>query len=474
MAVTELYNRTCKELYYYCSRLCKNDQDAKDLVQDTYLTAFEKLEQYRYDNNFKGWLHTIALHKYYNKRRNERPMVWEEETADIPAEEELSCPEEYAENRELYRFISKIISDRLTEPQRLTVTMFYYDEMSISKIAEILKCSQGTVKSRLYYSRRIIREELKKSGYILSGGVLVIAAAFGIESADFISGAALNSGLLADILSTKAIAKKFAAKSVKSFAKAKIIAGAAAIAVAGGAAAYNHAANKKDPQPKPAPKPPRIAATFPTPPTLSPTLAEIPAEAETQAETGISVPGNEPVEYDFPVDLFRAEIPENYDVRISAVHERLSEIQEKKILHIIPRMPLRFFPDTFSGDIILMLQNPAEDAFADLEEILSEYFSEVEIGETSEITLPIDNTNAPELPTEKTGQRTSFSAVSKGNKAAGTAIVCRHMDRSFLFVFADCSGIRQEEYEAVISSIQFRYVDDSWKDNYPHFNENGA
>ncbi|MBP3379491.1 MAG: RNA polymerase sigma factor [Ruminococcus sp.] len=482
MAVSELYSRTYKELYYYCSRLCKNDQDARDLVQDTYLTVLEKLEQYRYDENFKGWLHTIALHKYYNKRRSERPMVWEEDAADIPAEEELSCPEEYAENRELYRFLGKIISDKLTEPQRLTVIMFYYDEMNVSRIAEVLECSQGTVKSRLYYSRKLIRQELEKSGYILSGGVLVIAAAFGFESADFISGIALNSSLLADILSTKTIAKKFAAKSVKNYAKGKIIAGAAAIAVAGGAAAYNHAANKKT-QPTPEPEPPRIIATIPAPPITvpatirSPERAEVSTEAEIQPQTGVSVPGGELLEYDFPLHYFSARIPENFELVPSWNNREISEEQVNNrsiLLSMSPKMPIRLRPDTFSGDLILMARSQSEDVFSDLEAALSEYFSDVEIGESSEITLAIDNTNAPELPTETTAQRTSFSAVSHGNQAVGTAIVCKHRVNTYLFAFVDCSGIRQEEYEAVIDSICFRYADNSWQDDYPHFNNNGA
>ena len=75
-AMTEIYNITCKELLYYCLKLCGNENDAEDLLQDTYLTVFEKLSQYRRNKNFKGWLHTIAFHKYYNKIRDEKPYLW--------------------------------------------------------------------------------------------------------------------------------------------------------------------------------------------------------------------------------------------------------------------------------------------------------------------------------------------------------------------------------------------------------------
>ena len=96
----KLYKSTVNELLYYCVQLCGNQHDAEDLVQDTYLTAFQKLEQYKYDKNFKGWLHTIALHKFYNKIRDEKPQLFADENTDIIPEDELLGPENISEKNE--------------------------------------------------------------------------------------------------------------------------------------------------------------------------------------------------------------------------------------------------------------------------------------------------------------------------------------------------------------------------------------
>lgn len=475
MAISELYSRTYKELLYYCDRLCRNDHDAEDLVQETYVTALEKLEQYRFDENFKGWLHTIALHKFYNKRRSLRPEIWAEDTADIPGNEELSCPEEYAEDRELYRLLSRIIADKLTEPQRITVVMFYYDEMSIARIAQLLECSQGTVKSRLYYARKLIRQELEKNGYMLGGSMFVISSALGVESAKFISETALNNKLLADLLGTKNIAKKAAASSVKHYAKGKILAGAAAVAMAGGAAAYHYAADKNQTA-KPETEPPQITETQPAPSfTTTTTVERLPVtDSETQPLTGVSEPGGEPVEYDFVVSYFSASIPKNFQITSPAFgRDVVKEQEDGKIIALItptPQRPIVLRPDKFSGDMIVLARSPSNEVFADPETALSKYFSDVKIGESSEITLTVDNTNAPELPTERTAQKISFTALSSGHTAAGIVVICKHRLNNYLFAFADCSGIRQEEYDAIIDSICFRYADNSWQDDYPHFN----
>lgn len=487
MAVTELYNSTYKELYFYCRQLCQNDADAQDLVQDTYLIAFDKLAQYRYDNNFRNWLHTIALHKYYNKLRKEKPQLWADEPVGIPFEDELSCPEEYAENRELYRFITRIVENDLTEPQRLTVIMFYYDEMSIPKIAETLECSEGTVKSRLFYSRKLIREELENGGYALGGGMLMISASFTFNAADFVAGASVNSGTLAAVLKSKSVTKGAAVKSVKTFAKRKLIVGAATIAIAGGAAAVRHALN----EPKTVPDEPshsaaveiptRHAVQFPTSSIKAPT--EVATEAAVEPMTGVSIPGNEPREYDFASSLFKLCIPENYDLEIAYAYKQNYELSESdrkrsdeakssgKIMGSTSRIPVRFRPDKFSGDVIMISEGVKRGQFDDLNEVLSKYFGNVELGESSKIVFPADTTNEPASPSEVSGEKIAFTAVSRGHEAVGTAIRCEHDGDPYLFVFADCSGIRQAEYEAAISSIVFRYIDSSWKNDYQHFQQ---
>lgn len=486
MAAAEIYTRTYKELYCYCFQICKNDFDSQDLVHDTYLTAFEKINQYRYDNNFKGWLHMIALHKYYNKRRREKPHLWSDAPVNIPYEEELICPEEYAENRELCRYIVKIISDRLTEPQRLTVIMFYYDEKSVSEIAEILECAEGTVKSRLYYSRKIMRDELEKNGYTIGGNMLIVASALNRNAGEFIAETVIDTELLTSLLKSKTIAKRFAKSSVKSFAKGKLLAGAAVIAVAGGTAVISSVKNdglstaeKSSSISVPETSVKKDALPLQT--DIESAADSVTGPAAESAE--ISLPGGEPVEYDFPAYLFTAAIPENYRVELAAAYlpdgeltssdKERSEKAEKDriIMSLNNHVPARFRPDKFSGDIVIITRAAGRERYSDLEEILSGFFSDISVGESSAITFPADTANDPDASSAVSGERTAFTAKSRGHDAVGTAVRCDHCGNSYIFIFADCSGIRQDEYNDIISSVKFRYRDNSWKENYPHFQE---
>ena len=192
-AMEKIYELTGSELFCYCQQLCGNEHDAQDLFQDTYLTAFEKLDQYRRDENFKGWLHTIALHKHYNKLRAEKPQLRVDEPDETVAEEgELYAPESYAERAEIQRIITEIIAKNLSESQRLTVVLYYYDEMSVGDIAKELDCPEGTVKTRLYHSRKILKDELVKRGITLGGTTVLVSALLKAHASVFTVSAATS------------------------------------------------------------------------------------------------------------------------------------------------------------------------------------------------------------------------------------------------------------------------------------------
>lgn len=490
LAMTEIYNRTYKELAYYCLKLCGNAQDSEDLIQDTYLTAFEKLSQYQRDESFKGWLHTIAFHKYYNRLRDEKPCLFTDEP-ESTAEEELCCPEEYAENREIYQIIMNTISRKLTEPQRLTVIMYYYDEKSVSEIAKELECAEGTVKSRLYYSRRVLRNELVKNGFTVGGGLFVLGMALRAGSAEFIAGTAVNTAALSSVLGANYTARRAAARAVGSFTKRKLIAGLATVAVAAGVAAVGRAAVQK----KKAPVAPNVSesseakiptAAVPTavrPTSSSKTEAAVTEQPVTEAVTGISKPGGTPVEYDFPGRNFVISVPDDYAPDISAIHQpdgSLSEadieknekiFRERRYIGLSSHRPLRFYPDKFSGDRVIISFAQGNDNFTDEKDVLSGYFSEISVDPAEQLFIHADNSNNPGAATQITADRIGFTAKSNGKNVDGTLIRCVHNGGCYIFIFADCSGIRHDEYEAIIDSIGFYYTDNSWREDYPHFAE---
>ncbi len=89
------------------------------------------------------------------------------------------------EQKELQQLLKTVIDESLSETQRMTVVLYYYDEMSVSDIAQELDCPEGTVKTRLYHSRKILREELLKRGIALGGSAVLISAALKANAAAF-------------------------------------------------------------------------------------------------------------------------------------------------------------------------------------------------------------------------------------------------------------------------------------------------
>ena len=243
-AMKKIYELTGSELFCYCQQLCGNEHDAQDLFQDTYLTAFEKLDQYRRDENFIGWLHTIALHKNYNNLRAVKPQLRVDEPDETVAEEgELYAPESYAERAEIQRIITEIIAKNLSESQRLTVVLYYYDEMSVGDIAKELDCPEGTVKTRLYHSRKILKDELVKRGITLGGTTVLVSALLKAHASAFTVSAATST------IMNNIIGKSTASRSLKSifaYTKSKIIIGATAVTVAGGSVGIYHIVNNDE------------------------------------------------------------------------------------------------------------------------------------------------------------------------------------------------------------------------------------
>ena len=488
-AMETLYRSTCDELACYCIQLCGNEQDAQDLMQDTYLAAFEKLYQYRRDDNFKGWLHTIARNKLYNKIRDEKPQMLTELTEEvIDDEEEIYAPEGYAERKDVQRILDEIITGELSESQRITVTSYYYDEKNIHEISEELGCPEGTVKTRLYHSRRIIKTELIKRGFTVGGSVILVSAVFKAKAAVFTASAA-STALAGEIVRQKATSA--ASQSVFAYAKGKLIAGAVAIAVAGGTAGVVYLSSYNKDQKTPVSDFPETVAAISTKTAVTKsiqtavTIAQkttkaVVTESVAEPPTGISEPGGDPVEYNFDSMRMTMMIPETYEVKeyfksgteengyIFTEHTIMDrELENRTFIGGHVKEILVFRPDDFSGDEFILMRRLEEPENVDVGAGLADLYDNVELSESEDIVIHMDNTNSPDSPTERTGLRFSFKADDNDKIVKGTAIIFRgNMNKTHFLVFSDCSGIRGNEYKSIIESITLSFSDLSWKDNY--------
>ncbi len=162
-AFNALYNLTKNAVYYTCSSLLKNSEDVQDLCQEVFLTVFQKLNTLDNEEKFCGWVKRIAVNKCFNfKKRKVECQIDDEVLANEVETNEVMLPEEYITNNAKREIILKLMEDTLSHAQYQTVFLFYFSEMSIPEIAEIMEVSEGTVKSRLNSSRAKIKTAVEK------------------------------------------------------------------------------------------------------------------------------------------------------------------------------------------------------------------------------------------------------------------------------------------------------------------------
>ena len=179
-AFTELYDRTAPELYR-CIRAMTRDEDlAWDVQQDSYLQAYQKLNQLESPAAFFPWLRRIAVNITARKMSQQKPLTFTELAGDGEESEAFSelpdlnmdsQPELSLDRKESARLVREIL-EKLPEEQQLIVGMRYYDELSVREIAQLLKLSTGTVKSQLFHGRKKVEtavRNLERQGVRLYG-----------------------------------------------------------------------------------------------------------------------------------------------------------------------------------------------------------------------------------------------------------------------------------------------------------------
>ena len=169
-AFEKLYTQTNRSVYFTALKLLANEDNAKDVMQDTYITAIEKLGELHDGAKFPQWVNAIAVNKcrrYFRKPAEDSLDEQTEQGFDL-SDDASFIPEEYVTNEVKRKVVMDIITHVLSDVQRQTVIMYYYNEMSLEQIAQVMDCPVKTVSSRLVSSREKIKEAVliyeKKQG----------------------------------------------------------------------------------------------------------------------------------------------------------------------------------------------------------------------------------------------------------------------------------------------------------------------
>lgn len=169
-AFTELVNRYAQRVFRVARHITKNDQDAEDVLQDTFLKAYSRLGQFEGNAKFYTWIVRVAVNEALMRIRRGKNRVTvsldqELETSDgaiqreLPAETE--SPEESLSRTELRESLTQAI-DSLSEIYRPVFVLRDVEGLSTEETAEMLNLSLPAVKSRLLRARLQLRQKLRR------------------------------------------------------------------------------------------------------------------------------------------------------------------------------------------------------------------------------------------------------------------------------------------------------------------------
>ena len=157
-------------IYRYKHRLTRlawsvvhNEDDAMDIVQESFIKVYRKLHSFQGTSKLYTWLYRIVMNHSidYVRRRPSAVFVPVDEMLREPASKDVSMrPDLNLLNKELNKKIFEAV-DKLPEKQKKTVLLREVEDLSYNEIAEIMNCSVGTVMSRLYYAREKLRDILE-------------------------------------------------------------------------------------------------------------------------------------------------------------------------------------------------------------------------------------------------------------------------------------------------------------------------
>ncbi len=150
--VQELVERYGNNLYAAAFSVCRNPEDAKDVVQDTFLQYYMTDKEFENEKHIRAWLIRVAV----NKAKNSNKSFWKRNKVSLEDYRE-TFSFETKESEELFDAVMK-----LPEKYRIVIHLFYFEDYTTGEIADVTKISISNVKVRLSRARELLRGLLKE------------------------------------------------------------------------------------------------------------------------------------------------------------------------------------------------------------------------------------------------------------------------------------------------------------------------
>ncbi|HEX7487037.1 MAG TPA: RNA polymerase sigma factor [Vicinamibacterales bacterium] len=169
----QLIKRWERPIYALAYRTIGHEDDARDVVQETFLRAFRGLGGFKGQAKFSSWLYRIAMNlcRDWIRRQRRTPVMVTPDGLDLielaGEGEGVERVDDAVARKDLSRIVARAMTV-LPEEQRAAIVLKEYHGLTFQEIAELLGCPLSTVKTRLYQGLTVLRKELERSG-ITSG-----------------------------------------------------------------------------------------------------------------------------------------------------------------------------------------------------------------------------------------------------------------------------------------------------------------
>ncbi|MCB2196644.1 MAG: sigma-70 family RNA polymerase sigma factor [Bacteroidetes bacterium] len=161
-AYSHLVDRYKGLVYTVALRMLKNEEDAEELAQDTFVKAFKSLKDFKFESKFSTWLYRITYNAAISKLRKKQIEVYDVDDVTLPENEVLSTYNAINDLKkaEQKKYINEAIQN-LKEDDAFIITLYYLEENSMDEIIDITGLNLSNVKVKLHRARKRFYDELK-------------------------------------------------------------------------------------------------------------------------------------------------------------------------------------------------------------------------------------------------------------------------------------------------------------------------
>lgn len=162
---TFLVDKYKNKIYGLLLKMGASSEDAKDMTQEAFITAYRKLGSHRTDRSFAGWIYTISIHIFQNRYRGKKHQVHLEITNDLLSS--LPDPESEAIHQENRKELSVLVN-KLPIKYRLMIVLRYTNDLTYEEMEQITGYSMNQIRNGLHRAKKRLHKLLTKEGVDLN------------------------------------------------------------------------------------------------------------------------------------------------------------------------------------------------------------------------------------------------------------------------------------------------------------------